>query len=243
MTAQRDVDWDGFINARDLGGLPLVAGGRTQFGKMVRSEHPSMLSPQGWEAMRRYGIATIISLETGNLEASDALRANPPVRLPVDLSLISRIRVPIEDGADADFLRRWADTGLWGTPLYFSDALRRWPQLHANALSAICDAPPGVLLHCGRGHDRTGIMSMLLLAIAGVTPAAIADDYLLSAQRLESRDPGGADRLADLVRGEGTTVRAEITGLLQTMDLERYLTAAGLSGDRLNSLRVRLTDR
>ena len=58
---------------------------------------------------------------------------------------------------------------LWCTPLYYRDALKRWPERHAAAISAIARAQPGgVLIHCKRGVDRTGIMTLLLLAAVGV---------------------------------------------------------------------------
>lgn len=240
MTAERDIAWDGFVNARDLGGLPLTGGGQTSFGGVVRSEHPMHLSEQGWDAMWDYGIRTIVSLETGNLDAQDALRANPPVHIPGRFTVIRQVHAPIENGSDTEFMQRWADTGLWGTPLYFSDALNRWPNLHARALSAIADAPAGVLLHCGRGHDRTGIVSLLLLTLAGATHQAITEDYLLSADRLAGRDPGAAGRLAARMREEGTTVRAAIAGILADLDIEGYLTTAGMSGPQLDMLRRRL---
>jgi hypothetical protein len=34
--------------------------------------------------------------------------------------------------------------------------------------------------HCIRGHDRTGIIALLLLALVGVTPDEIIADYELS---------------------------------------------------------------
>lgn len=240
MTADRDVHWDGFVNARDLGGLPLTGGGNTAFGGVVRSEHPGNLSEQGWDEMWDYGIRTIVSLETGNLDHQDALRANPPVRIPGRFKQIRQVHAPIEDGLDTEFMAHWADSGLWGTPLYFSDALSRWPNLHAGALAAIAEAPAGVLVHCGRGHDRTGIISLLLLALAGVTHEAIVADYLRSGDRLAGRDPGGAGRLGKRVHAEGTTVPAAIAKVLAALEIDDYLSAAGMSAGQLDALRRRL---
>ncbi|MBK8023774.1 MAG: tyrosine-protein phosphatase [Chloroflexi bacterium] len=41
------------------------------------------------------------------------------------------------------------------------------------------DAFP-VLVHCAVGKDRTGVIIALLLDLAGVTDALIAEDYALS---------------------------------------------------------------
>lgn len=57
--------------------------------------------------------------------------------------------------------------------------MRRWPGLVASALEAIADADAesAVIVHCGAGRDRTGMISALLLAAAGVQEEAILDDY------------------------------------------------------------------
>ena len=47
LTADRDLDWDGCVNARDLGGLPTLDGGVTRRGVLVRSETVDRLSPEG----------------------------------------------------------------------------------------------------------------------------------------------------------------------------------------------------
>ena len=78
-------------------------------------------------------------------------------------------------------MKRWAVTNLWGTPLYYREALERWPERHVAAIKTVAQARPGgVLFHCIRGHDRTGIIALLLLALVGVRPEDIATDYELS---------------------------------------------------------------
>ena len=109
-----------------------------------------------------------MSLETGGLKGEANLRANRRLSCPAGTT-IAVVRQVIEDGTDDDFVQKWVDTGLWGTPLYFADALDRWPHLHGQALKSIARADRPILMHCGRGHDRTGIMTVILLALAGAT--------------------------------------------------------------------------
>ena len=40
--------------------------------------------------------------------------------------------------------------------------------------------PGGIAYHCGVGRDRTGLITMLLLAVANVPAEEIAGDYALS---------------------------------------------------------------
>jgi len=221
------LDWDGFVNARDLGSIRTSDGSVTRCGAVVRSEHPSLLTPTGWSQLIDYGVRTILSLETGGLEGEAALRNNRPVMLPVGADVMVR-SVPVEDGCDQEFMNAWARTGLWGTPLYFADALRRWPNLYGAALTAVAESEGIVLIHCGRGQDRTGILAMLLLALAGVDADAITEDYLLSSRSLESRDANSVTGLDLALAGAGTTARDAIAAAVAVVD-DDYLSRAGVS--------------
>lgn len=232
------LDWDGFVNARDLGGVPVRGGGVTKHGVIVRSEHPSFLTENGWRQAEQYGIRTIISLETGGLAADDAMQANRALVVPVDS--ITHVRVPIEDGTDAEFMRVWARTGLWQTPLYFADALERWPELHGAVLQEIADADGPVLIHCGRGHDRTGIVTLLLLAIAGASAADIAADYLLSAPNLVGREPGAVTELEAALAAADSTAEEAIARAMALLT-PLYFERAGLAPSTIERLTTLLT--
>ncbi|MBN1262536.1 MAG: tyrosine-protein phosphatase, partial [Anaerolineae bacterium] len=193
-------------------------------GALVRSDTPARLTAAGWAALYAYGIRTIVTLCTKGM-VEDALTITPPY------ADIAMVRVAIEDVTDTEFAQRWASSELWCTPLYYEDALRLWPQRHAAAISAVARAQPGgVLFHCIRGHDRTGIIALLLLALVGVTPDEMIADYALS------RDP---DRDEILAR-EQTSVREVILATLARLDVESYLTMGGASEEDLVAIRRRL---
>jgi protein tyrosine/serine phosphatase len=220
----RILAWEGLKNARDLGGLQTADGRITRRAGVVRSDTPSRLTPAGWSALHAYGIRTIISLHTHGMEERE-LNITPPY------PDIAAFRVPIEDVTDTEFLQQWVNPGLWCTPLYYRDALRRWPERHAAAISAIARAKPGgVLFHCVGGKDRTGIVAMLLLALAGVTEDDIIADYELSPD--PERD--------ELLARQGSSVPEAIRGTLAGLDADRYLAMAGISQDDLAAVRRRL---
>jgi protein tyrosine/serine phosphatase len=221
---KRILAWEGFTNARDLGGLSTVDGRTTLWGTVVRSDTPSRLTPAGWTALYDYGIRTIITLRTHGMQEDELNFALP-------YADIETLQLEIEDITDQEFLDQWARSGLWSTPLYYRDALRRWPERHAAVISAIARAGPGgVLFHCIRGHDRTGIIALLVLALAGVTPDDLIADYELST------DP---ERDA-LLEHQHSSVRAALLGALEGLDLERYLLIGGASQEDLAALRKRL---
>jgi protein-tyrosine phosphatase len=71
-----------------------------------------------------------------------------------------------------------------GTPLYYRPFLERKIDRCVAAVRAVARAAPGgVVVHCGIGRDRTGLVSLLLLTLAGVTVDAVAGGYALSGER------------------------------------------------------------
>lgn len=221
----RNLSWEGCNNVRDLGGLRTTDGRKTRFGRIVRSDSPSRLTEAGWSALYDYGIRTIVTLRTHGLEEGE-LEFNSPY------AEIDNLQVDIEDVTDDEFVQRWAVTELWGTPLYYKDALHRWPKRHAAALTAIAQAKPGgVLFHCIRGHDRTGIIALLLLSLVGVEPDEILADYELSVD--PERD--------NLLRQRHTTAGEVLMSAIDNLNVEDYLIKGGASKADLVALRKRLS--
>ena len=221
---ERVLVWDGCTNVRDLGGLSTIDDRTTLWKAVVRSDTPARLTEAGWSALYAYGIRTIITLRTHGMTEND-LDFTPPY------PDIATVQAAIEDITDTEFLQKWAASDLWCTPLYYQDALRRWPERHAAVISAVAQAQPGgVLFHCIRGHDRTGIIALLLLALAGVTQDDIIADYELSP------DPERDDILAR----EHSSVRDALLGTLAGLHIDSYLNMGGVSQDDLATVRKRL---
>ena len=226
MMRNRQLKWDGCINVRDLGGLPACDGRKTRWGALVRSDAPSKLTAKGWDALWVHGIRTLISLRTEG-------KAEHDFDLPYLPSGIDVVSVANEDLGDPEFVQQWAATDLWCTPLYYQDALRRWPQRHADVVATFAQAQTGgVLMHCSRGHDRTGIISMLMLAVVGVSSADIVSDYELSPD--PERD--------EILRARNTSSRNVILDTLPNLEVETYLLAAGLSRSDLETAKERLLE-
>ena len=160
MTTNRILNWQGCNNVRDLGGLETSNGSKTRWGAIVRGDQPAKLTAEGWSALYEHGIRTIVSLRTHGFDEKDHPIVVPPYP---EITVVS---VEIEDVTNKEFVEKWATSDLWGTPLYFTDALTLWPHCHAAALKTIAQAKPGgVYFHCIRGYDRTGIITFLTLAL------------------------------------------------------------------------------
>lgn len=230
--------WEGLSNARDLGGVPLLSGGRTKGGSYIRSDHPGQLTSRGWDQLRTHGVRTIISLETAGLEGEAALHANRPVTTPADYD-ISLIRIPVEDATDAQFVDRWIRTGLWSTPLYFAEVLTAWPTLYGDAINTIAHADGPSLIHCGRGHDRTGIITLVLLALAGATVEGITNDYLLSAKNLLPQEPRSVERLEQALQRANTSAQEAVGNAVSVIN-ESWLSRAHIAPSSVQAIQAAL---
>lgn len=238
MNVDRGLDWDGCYNVRDLGGLAAAGGRKTRWGAVVRSDKIDDLTPAGWAALVGHGVRTIVDLR----EPSE--RKNLPPRPDG----ITTVHVPLDDTADTDLWDHIREQELDGTPLYYPVFLEHKPELCARAVTAVATAGPGgVLLHCEAGWDRTGLVTLLLLALVGVSAEDIAADYLLSGPNMAPLylELGYGDPLAqtaDLHARKGITPLQCITDTIATLDGTSYLTAAGVSKKDLTALQHRLLD-
>ena len=235
----RHLDWRGSHNARDLGGLPVIGGGVTTHGAIVRSDSLQSLDARGWEEAEAYGVRTVIDLRNESEIGADA--APRP-------GSIETVNIPLDVTEARDFWEVWGKGPQFATPLYYGPHLDRFPERSAQVVRAIATARPGgVVFHCQGGRDRAGQVSLLLLALAGVEPEAIAADYALSDERLRplylSRgEQDKAPKIAAFLREQGTTASDLIVELLTELDVEGTLWGAGLGGAEVAALRRRLVE-
>lgn len=255
---RRAVDWEGFINTRDLGGLPTLDGRTTRYGVYYRSADPRFVTDAGWSAARAAGLRTVVDLRNddeirpglpNSTEAAGTVRVPPPAGGPAIPPDLSRVEVPIDDIADIALWQRFNTAGLNGTPLYFRPFLEAKPGRVAAAIRALARAAPGgVLFHCAAGRDRTGLVALVLETLAGVEPEAIADDYVHSAIALADvyARIGLADqnpRIAAQLAAHGTTARQAVLDVVADFDAEAYLLSAGVEPTDLDQIRRRLLEQ
>jgi len=254
VTVTRTVAWEGFHNTRDLGGLPTRSGRTTRRGAFFRAADLRFVTDAGWAQAREAGVRTVIDLRNPDeiwptADAPTALAGSAQFAAAAGVTTppgIDRIEVPLDDIGDLEFWRYVNGERLNGSPLYYPVFLDRKAERCAAVIEAIAgSAPGGVLFHCGGGRDRTGLVALLLLALADVTPDAIAADYDLSTEALKplyaamgAEDQGPA--IAALLAQRGTTTAAAVRATLDGFDVERYLLDAGVARGDLDDLRRRL---
>ena len=101
---------------------------------------------------------------------------------PDAIPAVSVVHAPTEDQDNPEF--REVCFPILDSPEYWHHNWRILPGLVLASLDAIASAPAGVLVHCSAGRDRTGMISALLLANAGVAPAVVGADFAESVRAM-----------------------------------------------------------
>jgi protein-tyrosine phosphatase len=229
----RELSWDGCVNVRDLGGL-----GQIRPGAVVRMEAPRRLTEAGWAAAWAHGVRTVVDLRDAGEREPD--RASRPVG-------IITVHVPL-DPVGTPFYEHWQSIDNLASPLYYPAMLAEQPQPVITAVRSIASAAPGcVVFHCAGGKDRTGLLALVLLTLAGATPEEIIADYLLSYERMKQRyaEIGARDQLTavtEMLAARDTTIEASLTSTIAALKMPGFLLENGLSGTELAALYTRLTD-
>lgn len=238
----RVLGWEGCLNARDLGGYPTADGRETRWGAVVRMDNPGRLSAAGRDAVVAYGVRTIVDLRR---PAEVAEHPNPFAE-PGDHGIAYHHRTFEDPQSELPPLPTMADDYL--------RSLDQFGTYVAAIMSAIAAAPEGgVMIHCMGGRDRTGLVSAMLLDLAGVPRATIGEDYALSSQCLRpetekwlENGPGErADREREIAHY--WTHDAVMLAALAHLDerhggVAAYLTGAGVPDADVERLRARLVD-
>jgi hypothetical protein len=239
----RDLVWDGYLNARDLGGLPtpLSATGATRFGRVARGPRRELLTETGWRDAHGWGLAAVVDLRCAH---EVGLRDGDPVVAPETLDAVPVVYAPTEDQDDPEF--RETCFPILDSPEYWRHNWRILPHLVLGTLTAIADAPHGLLVHCSAGRDRTGMISALLLSNAGVAPAVVAADYAESVRAMAgAKSHAPHDRQATWGTDEVDEWIALTAPIVEDVaaDVDAAFATIGADAELRVRLRGRLTER
>jgi protein-tyrosine phosphatase len=243
---ERELAWEGCLNVRDLGGHRTQDGAETRYGAVVRADSVRELTEAGWAAAVDYGVRTVVDLRMDH-----ELEADPPAELPVEV-----VHVPFLEDDEAAFAEVEAvataapDTAAATRAVYLV-FLERFRKNVGAAIAAVARAPEGtVVVHCVGGKDRTGLVTALLLHLAGVDREQIAADYATSEERLRPRHDlwlaeAGTEGERERIRRIAATPAESMVGVLEELErrygsIEAYLHSAGLTHEDLEHARERL---
>lgn len=173
---ERRLLWDACYNVRDLGGYSTKHKKQTRWRAFVRADNLARLSPDGKKALITYGVNTII-----DLRSDYELNIDPPpfASLNGQNGYPQYINLPMLDESDKVGVEIINQTQSL-TEMY-STIIDRYQENIALIMKAFAKATNGtILFHCRSGRDRTGLITAMLLSVAGVDYPTIAKDYAIS---------------------------------------------------------------
>ncbi|SMC27426.1 protein-tyrosine phosphatase [Clostridium acidisoli DSM 12555] len=154
------------LNTRDLGGYPIECGKKsTSYKVFLRSDVPLQVSDDDIELLLSNNITTIVDLR------SDAEVESKSYALKTDKRFEYYHCKIHGDGCLPSSVEAVPDS-------YFDMVDEKKTVL--NIMRVFAKAKGGVLYHCTAGKDRTGVISALILLLAGVCKTDILYDYTIS---------------------------------------------------------------
>jgi hypothetical protein len=230
---ERVLRWDGCVNVRDLGGLPLAGGGETAYRVVVRADWLPGLSEAGRQALVEYGVSLVVDLRPDREHEEDGFE---PLPIPVVRQAMDPRPIP----------------AAWDWPsmreAYLALADRYRAEL-ARALTLLGSAEPPAAIHCAGGRDRTGIACGMALWLAGVEPEAIAADHALSDESwaphndewlAEAQDEQERERRRRIIQPAGRTLAEVLEEIEEREGVRNLLVGAGAEEAALDRLVSRL---
>lgn len=229
-------------NVRELGGYPAMEGKQTAYHRFLRTDDISRLTVEEMEFLYAYGVRLDIDLR-GQEEvnrAADSL---------IGYQDIVYKHIPFFGRNAADARQAPADDIREMSDLYLVMLNNR--KIVKELFETIAEASSGVILfHCSAGKDRTGVLAMLLMSLAGVDKEDCITNYMQSFTNLLRKDDfvamnqemekNGMIRFAYSL--PETIERAYNYVMTQFGSTEKYLLSCNLSQQTIETVRKRVLD-
>ena len=220
-------------NVRDLGGYPTADGRYTRWRKYIRGSAEGFLAEEEKEHLYSSGVRMVVDLRHDD----ELRRTRSPLAgyRDIDYRHVNFLggEIPVFD----DYRR---DMGDW---------YREWLTVSGTQIAqifAIFARYPeqGIYFHCSIGKDRTGIITALILGLAGCAAADIVADYAESFDN--NRDSETYRTIAESQKRYLYSKPEYMERMLRHLDeayggIPAYLKQIGLSAEELDSLRESFT--
>lgn len=162
------LPFKGTSNTRDLGGY-VTDYGTIKFGRLIRSDNLKYITEEDFQIFEQYNIKTIIDLR----HQKECLEDQSIVPEGVNIIHIPLV-IDVEKATSYDY---YLNTSL---SIIYSEMLASAKEPIKKILETIMIQDESLLYHCTFGKDRTGIISMLLLGLLGVSDQDIVTNYEVS---------------------------------------------------------------
>ena len=188
------IPLNGAVNARHLGGYASRYGsGSTRDFTLFRSDYPGEMNEQDLDKLYELGVRTFIDIRS----ESELLR-NPT--MPRGDTRFQVLHRPLL-GFDASPTGA-ASLDIDDMRVFYRDILDTCQIPLRSVFDVLLDTDGACFYYCTAGKDRTGIVSMLMLLLAGVSREDVTRDYLYTQVLLEPKRAAFAASMPDAARRE-----------------------------------------
>ena len=219
-----------------------MSGARSKYRRFLRSDALCRLNAADVEFLHDYGVRAVIDLRDAS-EVADA----PNVVLGKDV-VYTNIPLLEFNAAQVNEIKERLDAQTFSMESIYRCILENYEGIRA-CFRFIADAPEGcILFHCAVGKDRTGILAMLLLSLAGVDKWDIVANYVQTWPNL-MRDPVFREDWYDSARSAfrvGMTSGPELIEYAYDLleeehgGVESYLLECGVPDEVVAAVRMRM---
>ncbi len=165
-------------NARDLGGYYCDKNSVTKWKTFLRTDDLHYADNSDKQFLKSYGVKTII-----DLRSEEEIKNKPNPFCNDENFKYYNIPFNVSNLADATKkvmeLKDNTESIKTFMPNFYVDLLKNGGQIIKEIFETFAKNEDGIVLyHCTAGKDRTGIISMLLLGLAGTSNADIINNYI-----------------------------------------------------------------
>lgn len=231
----------GAKNIRDLGGYTTDTGARTKTHEFLRGDTLSNLTDEDCRLLIDYGVRCVI-----DLRSQDEVERSPD-RLHQLYESIVYVNIPLQDHVRANRYTSEFPPSMW--QLYYwllDDSGSSFRQIF-ETIEQYTDSC--ILFHCAGGKDRTGLLAMLLLKLAGVDDETVIGDYSLSEKVMKDIFPLQAAEMESrgltvppyILKSPPEDMQRALKHLHANYHTaENYLMHLGLTANEINAIRKKL---
>lgn len=225
----RTVKLAGVANARHLGGMRTPTGSTVLYD-VIRS---GSINQEVGADLRRLGVGLVIDFrtETERHTAPEPTFEQLGIR-HMWFPLVARDPAPM--GVHLEY-------GYAGFLWMYQNFLEYGRSSIVAVVRSIAESGTGVLFHCAAGEDRTGLVSAVLLSLAGTEPSVVVQDHALSVSLKSAIARGHSVESAARRVAAPQEAMIELLRMMQTRwgGAEGYLLNAGATRSQIDAFRTR----
>ena len=194
----REVEFEGILNFRDLGGYAVDDGRQVAWRHVFRSGGLWDATPADVLRLRKeIGLRSVLDLRDKKEIESRSCR-------PATAGM-TYVNIPLStDSGNIGAVELVRSLGDIGKAYLLNMQDKSYGRRLVECLQVIAEADHPLVFHCSAGKDRTGVLAACLLSVLGVDSGDIITDYMLTepymTRHIErmSRDPDDATFLKSL---------------------------------------------